>query len=237
MPRQRRHPDHGGAPKSRSDRPATDDTIWVCRRLAAALHQGMTILHALESALTGAPAGPRALLEAMRENLVSEGTAARGLIPLRFPSFIWGTVLSGELCGGPGEALALLADRLEAEQASPAPQDRILHLYSLALGRLGLMRQVGVPMLQALEAAAESVDLSDVRDAIGAAREAVGAGAELSDALERVAAGLPAAAVDMIRDGEESGRLPQTLSVVSDYLLDEASRQPARSTRKGVANA
>ena len=202
---------------------AVKDVVWVCRHLAAALQGDTTILQALDSISPRAPAGPRALLRAMRDNLVSEATVARGLIS-RVPSFIWGTILSGELHGAPGPALAKLADRLELEQAGPSPHDRQLHAYSLALGRLGLMLQVGVPILQALEAAAESTVPPEPRRALLAAREAVQDGADLSEALAPVAADLPPMTIEMIRDGERAGRLAETLSIVADYLLDEAAK-------------
>ncbi len=207
---------------------AAKDVVWVCRRLAAALQGDTTILQALDSISPRAPAGPRALLRAMRDNLVSEATVARGLIS-RVPAFVWGTILSGELHGAPGPALTKLADRLEAERSLPASHNRLLREYSLAVGRLGLMLQVGVPILQALEAAAESIVVPEPRGALLAAREAVRGGADLSEALAPVAADLPPMTIEMIRDGEQTGRLAETLSIVADYLLDEAAKaRPAR---------
>jgi len=207
--------------------PDFGDVIWVCRRLAAALQDGATILQALDSILKEAPAGPKSLLGAMRGNLVTEATVARGLISL-VPSFVWGTMLSGELYGAPGPALTKLADHLAAEQEATGAADPVLRDYSLALGRLGLMLQVRVPILQAMDAVAESAAVSEVREAMLAAREGVGDGADLSDALARVAADLPSDAVEMIRDGERSGRLPDALPIVADYLMDEAGQESQR---------
>jgi len=203
------------------------DVIWVCRHLAAALQGDASILRALDSILPGAPSGPKALLQAMRQNLVSEATIARGLIPLGLPSFVWGTILSGELYGAPAPALVKLADRLEAERATGPVKHKQLYAHSLAIGRLGLMLQVRVPILSALEATAESASVPEVRDALFAARAAVSDGADLSEALCRVTADLPPAAIDMIRDAEKAGRLPEALPVVSDYLLDEAGGSAA----------
>jgi len=207
--------------------PDFGDVIWVCRRLAAALQDGATILHALDSILKEAPAGPKSLLGAMRGNLVTEATVARGLISL-VPSFVWGTMLSGELYGAPGPALTKLADRLAAEREVTGPADPVLRDYSFALGRLGLMLQVRVSVLQALESVAESASTADVRETLLAAAEGVRAGADLSDALARVAADLPSDAVEMIRDGERSGRLPDALPIVADYLMDEAGQESQR---------
>jgi type II secretory pathway component PulF len=202
------------------------DVIWVCRHLAAALQGDATILQALDTVLPEAPAGPKSLLSAMRENLVTEATVGRGLIG-DVPSFIWGTMLSGELYGAPAPALVKLADRLEVERTTGPVKHKQLYAHSLAIGRLGLMLQVRVPILSALEAAAESASVPEVRDALFAARAAVSDGADLSEALCRVAADLPPAAIDMIRDAEKAGRLPEALPVVSDYLLDEAGGSAA----------
>jgi type II secretory pathway component PulF len=102
------------------------DVIWVCRHLAAALQDDASILQALDSILLGAPSGPKALLQAMRQNLVSEATVARGLIPLGLPPFVWETILSGELHGAAAPALVKLADRLEAERAAGPSKDKQL---------------------------------------------------------------------------------------------------------------
>ncbi len=203
------------------------DVIWVCRRLAAALQEGATILHALDSLLPTARSGRKELVAAMRQGLVGEGNAALGLIPLGLPSFVWGTILNGERRGATALGLTRVADRLEIERVAGPARDKRLHAYSLALGRLGVMLQEWVPILTALEAAADSIPSPEARDAMLAARDAVREGVELSQALSRVAAGLPTAAIDMIRDAEKAGRLAEVLSVVSDYLQDEAGGSAA----------
>jgi len=203
------------------------DVIWVCRRLAAALQSDVTILQALDRTVCEAPAGPRSLLSAMRDNLVTEATAGKGLIS-RVPSFVWGTMLSGELYGALGPALTGLADHLAAEQEATGAADPVLRDYSLALGRLGLMLQVRVPILQAMDAVAESAAVSEVREAMLAAREGVGDGGDLSEALSRVAAEVPPEAIEMIRDGEQAGRLAEALPIVADYLMDEAGQMAQR---------
>ena len=203
------------------------DVIWVCRHLAAALQGETTILQALDLLLPTAHSGRKELVAAMRQGLVGEANAARGLIPLGLPSFVWGTILSGELRGDAASGLTRVADRLEIERAAGPAGDKRLHAYSLALGRLGVMLQEWVPVLTALEATADSIPSPEVRDAMFAARDAVREGVDLSQALSRVAAGLPPAAIDMIRDAEKAGRLAETLSIVSDYLQDEAGGSAA----------
>jgi type II secretory pathway component PulF len=207
------------------------DVTWLCRHLAAALQDDATILQALDTLLPRAPSGPKAMLQAMRQGLVSQANAARGLTPLGLPSFVWGTILSGELHGTPGPALTKLADYLDGERQTARGADSTLRDYSCALGRIGLMLQVRVPLLQALESAAESAALPDVREAILAACDGIRDGADLSEVLSRVTAAIPAEAVDIIRDAELAGRLAEALPVVADYLLDEAVQKHARGGR------
>jgi len=205
------------------------DLIWVCRRLAAALQGETTILQALDSVLGDAPIGPAHLLQAMKTNLLCDGTVGRGLVSL-VPSFVWGAILSGELRGALGDALIAVADRLETEESLGPKGCDALHHYSLAFGRLALQLQLRAPLLQALEAAAESLPAPEVGEILFAAAEGVRAGADLSEALSRVAADLPPSAFEMIRNGEQAGNLPISLSIVSDYLLDEArARKEAKN--------
>jgi type II secretory pathway component PulF len=206
------------------------DVIWVCRHLAAALQGDATILQALDTVLPEAPAGPKSLLSAMRENLVTEATVGRGLIG-DVPSFIWGTILSGELHGALGPALAKLADHLDGERQTAIGADSILRDYSFALGRLGLMLQVRVPLPEALESAAESAALPETRETILAAHDGIRDGADFSEVLSRVTAAIPAGAVDIIRDAEVAGRLSEALPVVADYLMDEAVQKCERGGR------
>jgi len=207
------------------------DVIWVCRHLAAALQGDVSILQALDGVLPGAPSSPKVLLNAMRQNLVSGDGAARGLIPLGLPSFVWGTIFSGESYGTPGMALTKLANHLEVERQFTAAADPIIRDYSLTLGRLGLMLQVRVPLLEALESASESAAIPEVCETILAAREGIRDGADFSEVLSRVTAAIPSEAVDMIRDAELAGRLAEALPVVADYLMDEAVQKRGRGER------
>ena len=153
------------------------------------------------------------------------------------PPYVWGAIACGEVRGDIARALTLLADRLEAEQAIGAPRDRRLYAYALAFGRLGMLLAIGVPFLQALESAAESVAPSDVSDALLAARMAIAKGDGFAEALERAAPDLPATVIEMTRDGERDGRLDQALPIIADFLLDEAAQKPARRSKKEGSNA
>ena len=205
-----------------------DDIGSLCRRLAAALQGGRPILCALDDIAERTPSRLRPALRAIRERLRGGGRISEALADLGAPSFIWGTVRSGEASARLAQALTLLADRLEAEKAIRPARNRTLHYYALAFGRLGMMLSAGVPILSALEAAGESLGHPGVGKVfIGLTREMKRGWGEFADAVGRLAPELPPMAVEMLRDGERDGRLDVALPIVADYLLDEASQRPA----------
>jgi len=214
--------------------PDPPDIIWLCRRLASALQADPPILSALDSVAEDAPASLAKPIHTMRDSVCAGRSISDALRRLDWPSFISRMVHNGESRGDPSPALILIADRLEAEQAAPLPKNRGLHAYALGLGRLGVMLGVGVPILTALETAAAAAPRSQAHDILMAARTAVRAGAELSDALEPLAPDLPEMTLDMIRDAEREGRLSEALPIVADYLLDEAAQTPRRARKQEV---
>jgi len=94
-----------------------------------------------------------------------------------------------------------------------------------------------VPVLQALQSAAESVAPSDAADALAALRRALTGGDSVADALHSAAADLPPMTIEMIRDAENDGRLDEALPVVADYLLDAAGHKRERRRGKEVSDA
>jgi type II secretory pathway component PulF len=134
-------------------------------------------------------------------------------------------------------ALTLVADQLEGEEAMPAPRDRKLQAYGVALARLGVMLGVGVPILTALECAAATDPRSQAHDVLLAARDPVRHGAELAETLSSLAPDLPEMTIDMIRDAESEGRLPAALPIIADYLLDVADGESGRCPRQEKSNA
>jgi len=203
------------------------DMIWICRRLAAALQGGETVVAVLDDLSRSAPRGPRQILCAMRDSLASGKAAAHALLRPGMPWFVFGALKHGELSSRVAEAATALADRLECERTIPAVRNQELLAYSLAFGRLSLLLEIGVPILTAIEAVAGSVAGAKAEAALYRAREEVRQGVDLSEALERAGAAVPEMTVQMIRDGEEDSRLHHALSVVSDYLLDEAGATSA----------
>jgi type II secretory pathway component PulF len=198
------------------------DMIWVCRRLAAALQGGETVVSVLDDLSRSAPKGPRRILSAMRDSLAGGKWASDALLTLGMPWYVLGALKGGELGSRLGESATALAERLELERGIAGIRNRELLAYSLAFGRLGLLLGIHVPILTAIEAAAGSVPGANAEAALNRAREEVRQGVDLSEALERAGAALPEMTLQMIRDGEEDSRLHHALSVVSDYLLDEA---------------
>jgi len=218
--------------------------IWLCRRLTGDLQAGASIARALDQAARDAPPKARPLVAAIRKRVAAGGRVSEQLADLRLPSWVWGAVRHGEARGDLACALEPLAAEIEFEQATPAPSNRQLYQYSLAFRRMGMLLTVGVPILEALEAAAESVDDRDVSRSACAVRKAVLDGGAVSDALAGEAPNLPPMTIEMIRDAESDGRLDQALPVVADYLLEAASEKPTRRHRppnqranKEVSNA
>jgi len=210
------------------------DLIWFCRRLASALRGGASILCALDAMTEQGTNRARALAQSIRKRIRGGSYIAAALREQGVPSFVWGAVQIGEAKADPAEALSEVADRLELEQGISTPSNRDLCTYSLALGRLGMLVRLGVPILTALEAAAESVPDPRVRAGLLSARDVVRQGRDLSAALEGAAPELPAGTWDMIRDGEQEGRLGEVLAIVGDYLLDEAGQAGVRPRKQEV---
>jgi len=208
-----------------------DDLLWFCRRLAAALQGGTSLHVALEAMCESATPGQQDLVTPRRA--VEAGRHLSDAVPMDgLPSYLWKPLRGGEIRNAVAPALSGLADRVELEAGYPTSPSR-LQAYAIALGRLGFMLTFGVPLLSALESAAESVPDSEVTEVLFATRAVMSEGVGLADALARLAPDLPPLTTDMIRDGEEKGRLDFALSVVSDYLFDQAADAAAQEVSHG----
>ena len=206
-----------------------DDVLWFSRHLASALQATDSLPSALDTLRGLASPSQRAFLAPLQRGVERGERLSDLLLERGLPTLVWGMVKSGEAGARLAEALGLLADRLETEKAAPPPGDARLYAYSLALGRLAPMLILRVPILNALEVAADSVSPSEATDALKAVRAAVAGGAtSTAEALARVAPDLPPLTIDMLRDGEEAGRLAAALPIVSDYLLDAAAQTAAK---------
>ena len=108
--------------------------------------------------------------------------------------------------------------------AVPALGSLVRKLDTARLARnLGMMVGQGVPILQALEVAAGTVDNTLLRVALQAARDAVREGSSLAAALTATGR-FPAFATNMIAVGEESGTADRALLKVAATYEREADR-------------
>ena len=87
---------------------------------------------------------------------------------------------------------------------------------------LGTLLTGGIPLLQALETASESLGASLLRKMLEQARKMVKEGQALSSALERTKI-FPSLAIDMIEVGESTGALPAMLTSVAEFYEDDVN--------------
>jgi type IV pilus assembly protein PilC len=85
---------------------------------------------------------------------------------------------------------------------------------------LSTLLMSGVPILQALETVAGSVDNEIISDAIMASRAAIREGEQIGDPLQRSGM-FPPMVVQMVAIGEETGSLDQMLSKIADFYESE----------------
>ncbi|MBM3724744.1 MAG: type II secretion system F family protein [Acidobacteria bacterium] len=78
----------------------------------------------------------------------------------------------------------------------------------------------GIPLVQALETASESVGSALIRESVGQARKLVKEGQSLSGSLATTGV-FPPLAIDMIEVGESTGALPQMLASVAEFYEDD----------------
>jgi type IV pilus assembly protein PilC len=87
---------------------------------------------------------------------------------------------------------------------------------------LGTLLTGGIPLLQALETASESLGTSLLRKTLDQARKMVKEGQALSSALEQTKI-FPSLSIDMIEVGESTGALPAMLTSVAEFYEDDVN--------------
>jgi len=87
---------------------------------------------------------------------------------------------------------------------------------------LGTLLTGGIPLLQALETASESLGTSLLRKTLDQARKMVKEGQALSSALEQTGI-FPSLSIDMIEVGESTGALPAMLTSVAEFYEDDVN--------------
>jgi len=161
-----------------------------------------------------------ATLPAMTKILITVGTAAQGSI------LAFGGVL----------AAAIVGFRIWSRRESARNTLDKLKLKVPGLGEIWLKYQVaqlsrilstlltgGIPLVQAMETAAESMTTPLLQRAIETAGKSVREGQPLSKSLSTSSKFMPGLAIDMIEVGESTGALPQMLNSVAEFFEDDVN--------------
>lgn len=114
-----------------------------------------------------------------------------------------------------------MADRIKAR--TPLLGEIWLKYQVAQLARLlATLLSGGIPLVQGMETASQSVNSPLLRSALGEAQKRVREGQSLSGAL--ASTGLfPGLAIDMIEVGESTGALPQMLNSVAEFYEDDVN--------------
>ncbi len=158
-------------------------------------------------------------LPPMTKILITIGTAAQGSILA-----VVGVVVA-----------AIVGFRYWAKRESSRTILDKLKLKTPGLGEIWLKYQVaqlsrilstlltgGIPLVQAMETAAESLNTPLLQRAVEAAGKSVREGQPLSKSLQ-ASKFVPGLAIDMIEVGESTGALPQMLNSVAEFFEDDVN--------------
>ncbi|MGA9626182.1 MAG: type II secretion system F family protein [Bryobacteraceae bacterium] len=160
-----------------------------------------------------------AKLPAMTVWLIAIGTAAHSYI----------LVFAGALVGGiflfrwwaRRDAARVTLDRIKMK--IPIAGDIWLKYQVAQLSRiLGTLLTGGIPLVQAMETAADSLNAPLLKRAIEAAGKSVREGQPLSGSL-KASRMFPGLAVDMIEVGESTGALPAMLNSVAEFFEEDVN--------------
>jgi type IV pilus assembly protein PilC len=160
-----------------------------------------------------------AKLPAMTVWLIAIGTAAHSYI----------LVLAGAVVGGiflfrwwaRRDSARVILDRIKMKM--PIAGDIWLKYQVAQLSRiLGTLLTGGIPLVQAMETAADSLNTPLLKRAIEAAGKSVREGQPLSGSL-KASRMFPGLAVDMIEVGESTGALPAMLNSVAEFFEEDVN--------------
>ena len=160
-----------------------------------------------------------AKLPVMTVWLIAIGTTARSYI----------LVFAGALVGGiflfrwwaRRESARWMLDRIKMKM--PVAGDIWLKYQVAQLSRiLGTLLTGGIPLVQAMETAADSLNTPILKRAIEAAGKSVREGQPLSGSL-KASRMFPGLAVDMIEVGESTGALPAMLNSVAEFFEEDVN--------------
>jgi type IV pilus assembly protein PilC len=161
----------------------------------------------------------QAKLPTMTVWLIAIGTTARSYILAVIGAIIVGIFLFR--WWAKGESARLKIDRVKLKL--PIAGDIWLKYQVAQLARiLGTLLTGGIPLVQAMETAADSLNTPLLKRAVEAAGKTVREGQPLSGSLK--ASGMfPGLATDMIEVGESTGALPAMLSSVAEFFEEDVN--------------
>lgn len=161
----------------------------------------------------------QASLPPMTEFLIAIGTTARNYILIAVGTLIVGIFAFRWWSRRPSARIKV--DRLK--MAAPIAGDIWLKYQVAQLSRiLSTLLTGGIPLVQAMETAAESLGTPLLQKAVETAGKAVREGQPLSGSLKSQKM-FPPLAIDMIEVGESTGALPAMLSSVAEFFEEDVN--------------
>jgi type IV pilus assembly protein PilC len=153
--------------------------------------------------------------------LIAVGTTARSYILVGFCGLILGLI--GFRFWARGQAARMTLDSIKMH--TPLLGEMWLKYQVAQFARvLGTLLVGGIPLVQALETAAQSLGTRLLQFALEKAQRLVREGQPLSSALVSTKI-FPGLAIDMIEVGESTGALPQMLGSVAEFYEEDVSNR------------
>jgi type IV pilus assembly protein PilC len=166
-----------------------------------------------------------AKLPAMTELLIAVGTTARSYILVGFVGLVAAAFLLRAWARR--ETAQIRLDKIK--MATPALGDIWVKYQVAQFARiLGTLLVGGIPLVQALDTAAQSLNSRLLRSALGKAQKQVKEGQSLSSGLATTKM-VPPLAIDMIEVGESTGALPAMLGSVAEFYEEDVNTKMAAS--------
>jgi len=164
-------------------------------------------------------ASMQARLPKMTLVLIAVGTTARSYILTALLALVVGVI--GFRLWSRGESARAKIDRVK--MALPVLGDIWLKYQVAQFSRvLSTLLVGGIPLVQALQTAAQSLDTRLLQRALESVERLVREGQALSAALESMKI-FPGLAIDMIEVGESTGALPSMLASVAEFYEDDVN--------------
>ncbi|HXN46836.1 MAG TPA: type II secretion system F family protein [Bryobacteraceae bacterium] len=166
-----------------------------------------------------------AKLPYMTELLIAVGTTARSYILVGFAGLVLAAF--AVRAWARRETAQIRLDKIK--MATPALGDIWVKYQVAQFARiLGTLLIGGIPLVQALDTAAQSLNSRLLRSALGKAQKQVKEGQSLSAGLATTKM-VPALAIDMIEVGESTGALPAMLGSVAEFYEEDVNTKMAAS--------